>query len=113
MKTGPIGVFLALALVLSAWQLFGQGSLTPPGPPSPSMKTLDQIEPRIAISSVPYVISNAGSYYLTANLVSPVATNCITVRSGYVRIDLNGYTIVGTGAGSGIAFPLRVPTCQI
>src|SRR5437667_49820 len=44
---------------------FGQGSLTPPGPPAPSMKSLAQIEPRTPISSLPFTINAAGSYYLT------------------------------------------------
>src|SRR5438105_5129643 len=40
---------------------FGQGSLTPPGAPAPSMKTLQQVEPRTPISSAPFTITNSGS----------------------------------------------------
>jgi hypothetical protein len=29
---------------------FAQGSLTPPGAPAPTMKTLDQVEARMAVS---------------------------------------------------------------
>ena len=39
-----------------------------PVAPAPTMKSLAQIEPRTPISSVPFVISNSGSYYLTKNL---------------------------------------------
>lgn len=47
---------------------FAQGSLTPPGAPEPTMKTLDQIEARTPISSAPFTIIRPGSYYLTTNL---------------------------------------------
>ncbi len=57
---------------------FAQGSLTPPGTPAPTMKTFDEIEPRIniqrAINPLPtdasnqFIINTPGSYYLTANL---------------------------------------------
>src|SRR5580698_1789256 len=48
--------------------VFAQGSLTPPGAPAATMKSLDQIEPRTPISSAPFTITNPGSYYLAANL---------------------------------------------
>ena len=65
------------------------------------MKTLDQTEPRIPIAAPGYVITNAGSYYLTGNLTSP-AGNGITVQADDVSIDLNGFAMIGTGANNGI-----------
>lgn len=57
------------------------------------MKTLQQIEPRTPISSLPFTISSPGSYYVTGPLNS---TNFgITVTSSDVTIDLMGFTIGG------------------
>src|SRR5262245_46218450 len=39
------------ALVLAPRRLRAQGALTPPGAPAPTMKTLDQLEPRIPINA--------------------------------------------------------------
>jgi hypothetical protein len=61
-------IFIASA-TLSA---LGQGVLTPPGSPAPTMKTLSQVEPRTPISSVPYTITESGSYDLTTNLTSTI-----------------------------------------
>ena len=73
-KITNAGLIGALALLLStlAFQLstFAQGGLTPPGAPGPTMKTLQQIEPRTPISSITFVISQPGSYYLTTNLTA-------------------------------------------
>ncbi len=81
-----VGIFGACA---AAW---GQGSLTPPGAPAPTMKTLDQVEPRIPISSAGYTISHPGSYYLTTNLIG----DSLTIVTSNVTLDLMGYAIVGT-----------------
>ena len=62
-----IALLLPLALLLTSLPCAAQGPLSPPGPPAPTMKTLEQIEPRTPISSLPYVITNGGSYYLTGN----------------------------------------------
>src|SRR5438094_2967891 len=72
MKANKI-FFVLLAAFLSTLNyqpstLFAQGSLTPPGAPAPTMKSLDQIEARTAISSAPFTINQPGSYYLTKNL---------------------------------------------
>ena len=55
----------AALLFLPASTAFPQGSLTPPGAPAPTMKSLDQIEARTPISSAPFTINASGSYYLT------------------------------------------------
>jgi Right handed beta helix region len=80
---------------------FAQGSLTPPGAPAPTMKTLNQIEPRTPISSLPFTISAPGSYYVTTNLTPGVNEDGIVVAADNVTIDLNGFTLFGGGGSSG------------
>ncbi|HOM58666.1 MAG TPA: right-handed parallel beta-helix repeat-containing protein [Kiritimatiellia bacterium] len=71
-----------------------QGSLTPPpGAPGPSMKTLAQVEPRTPIMNVPYTITQPGSYYLTANLVT--TSSGIIISTNDVTVDLMGFSING------------------
>jgi hypothetical protein len=71
------------------------------------MKTLDQLdaklEKRIPISSLPFTISQSGSYYLTDNLTGVSGQNGITISADYVSVDLNGFTLTGVaGAVTGI-----------
>jgi hypothetical protein len=53
----------------------------------------NHLEDRIPIDSLPYTISNTGSYYVTDNLNGPVG---ITISTSNVTLDLNGYSLVGT-----------------
>lgn len=78
---------------------FGQGLLTPPGVPAPTMKSLAQIEPRMPISFVPTNITVSGSYYLTTNLNTTVS-NAIVIATSGVTLDLNGFTLSSTVANA-------------
>src|SRR5437868_8408613 len=78
---------------------FAQGSLTPPAAPMPTMKTLQQVEPRTPISTLPFTISASGSYYLTTNLTGVAGSDGITISASDVTLDLKGFTMTGAGGG--------------
>src|SRR5438105_9353803 len=93
-----------ILLFISAFQLvsvsaFPQGSLTPPGAPAPTMKSLDQIEARKPLpgGTAAITISQPGSYYLTGNL-SVASGDGITISVDKVALDLNGFTISSNAA---------------
>lgn len=92
-KSVWIAVLLMSCLIASQMKTYAQGSLTPPGAPSSVMKTLDQIQPRTPISSVPYTITEPGSYYLTGNLTS--TNHGIIIQANNVTLDLMGFTLAG------------------
>ena len=118
MKTGCMLLIFAL---VSGGIAFAQGPLTPPlganaevgpvnvlspgGAPQATMKTLHQVEPRIPIASLPFSITESGSYYFTGNLTFAVGTgHAIQVAASDVTIDLMGFTLDSESAvtGSGI-----------
>jgi hypothetical protein len=102
MKTKPIVQVAAGLLLATIFThpsiLRAQGSLTPPGAPAPTMKSLDQIEPRTPISSAPFTISQPGSYYLTTNLVAVSGDSGIFIQANNVTLDLNGFSMLGNAS---------------
>jgi len=50
---------------------------------------------------MPVSLTEPGSYYLTKSFTG--VANGISVLSSHVSIDLNGYTIEGSGSGFGLA----------
>lgn len=96
-----IFIFTAGACAAGMTGYVRAGTLDPDSSPAPTMKTLDEVEPRIPISALPYPITESGSYYLTGNM--DVSGDGITVEADDVTIDLMGYTITGDGSsGYGI-----------
>lgn len=105
---GVVGCVLGAAAVVIAIA----GPLDPPlGPVSPTYKTLSEIEPRIAISKTNtpgdadsvFKITQPGSYYLTTDVGGEATKKGIEILIGggqQVTIDLNGFSMNGTGATS-------------
>ena len=94
-NTNPLAVYLALFTLGISATVIAQGNLTPSGPPGPAMKTLQQIEPRTPIASLPFTVTNRGAYYLTTNLIGNDTADGIVVRASDVTLDLNGFALVG------------------
>jgi parallel beta-helix repeat protein len=111
MKTVPGSLIVVLAIFLPPLTAFSQGGLTPSGAPAPTMKTLQQVEPRIPINSTYtpgdadslFRIVRPGSYYVTTNLSGEAAKHGIEVAASGVTLDLMGFSLIGTnGSLSGI-----------
>lgn len=86
---------LSSAVVLKISPGFAQGNLVPPGAPAPVMKSLDQLEPRMPVSALPFVITQPGAYYLTTNLYGQASDYGIQILTNNVTLDLNGFALRG------------------
>ena len=96
-------VIFGLTGILLFSLLVAAGDLEPSGPPNPTMKTLDEVEPRIPIHALdlPLTITEPGSYYLVEDVnFTDVPNNAITIQCDDVTIDLSGYTLKGSDSGA-------------
>jgi hypothetical protein len=94
----------------------GAGTLNPsPGPVAPTGKTTNEIEPRIAVQSLPgdannsFIISQPGSYYLTGNINGAGGKNGISIQADGVTLDLNGFALIGEATGSAVGINVPAP----
>ncbi len=93
-----MGAIIASALGASAVA----GNLNPPaGPVAPSLKTLDEVEPRVPVNALAgdadsvHLIDQPGSYYLTADVQGEMGKHGIEVTADGVTIDLRGFSLSG------------------
>ena len=105
-------ISILTVLAATATLAFPQGGplAPPPGAPAPTMKTLDEVEPRIPlIEGAPGVaiaptgnitLSEPGSYYLTRNVEHDASGHAILINADGVTLDLMGHQIIYTGAGN-------------
>src|SRR4029079_13757973 len=78
----------------------------PPGPVASTMKTLSEVEPRIAVNSINtpgdaaslFKITQPGSYYLTGNITGEVGKHGVEITASGVTLDLNGFDLVGVAS---------------
>jgi parallel beta-helix repeat protein len=115
-------LYFPAALLLSTLNFqpstFAQGSLTPPGTPAPTMKTLDQVEARTIVNAAntpgdatnTFIISQPGSYYLTGNITGASGKHGISIQADGVTLDLNGFVLLS--GGSGTVRGVNVPAAQ-
>jgi parallel beta-helix repeat protein len=98
------GGFVAVVfLFVQAMAGHAQGPLTPTSAPTPNMKTLAQVEPRIPITELPFIIEESGSYYLATNLIGKSVQNGIMILANHVTLDLSGFSLIGSNSINAIS----------
>jgi len=108
MKTKILNSIVVSSFFILLHSLFGQGALTPPGAPAPTMKSLDQVEARVIVKSAntpgdsanTFIISAPGSYYLIGNVTGDSGKHGISIQANDVTLDLNGFAIISGGGGA-------------
>ncbi len=94
----------AIILIAFTSLALGQGPLTPPGSPGLTMRSLDEIEPRIPLNQTTapgdatcvFKITKPGSYILTGNLKPPAGKHGMLIAllvPGEVVVDMKNFTM--------------------
>src|SRR2546430_3180703 len=78
---------LSLLVIAALAGVVRGGPLDPTGPPGSTGKTV--------ITSLPFTISQEGSYVLNGNLTGVANQNGVTVAASNVTIDLQGFELIG------------------
>ena len=97
-----------IVLIVGAglYSLHAEDSLTPLGPPgsdAAKMKSLNQLEPRTPITTLPFAVTNSGAYYLMGTLIGTNAADGIIIFRDDVQVDLRGFSLIGVpGSSNGI-----------
>lgn len=97
---------LACSIALTCIPAALAGDLNPPaGPVGPTMKNLDDVEPRTAVRNAPglaapVVIDTPGSYYLAENIQGIGNQHGIEITVSNVTLNLNGFQVIGAELGS-------------
>jgi hypothetical protein len=93
-KIVSLGTVSSLAILLACQAVLAQPTLLPPGPPTgPS----GRMGVRTEITTIPYIITLPGSYYLSSTLFQIAPGDGITIDSSNVTIDLMGFALIGGG----------------
>jgi hypothetical protein len=108
-----VNTFLLVVIALMAAaiiaMLASRASAGPLDPPSPPAATDGVLLPGTPISTLPFTISESGSYYVTHNLVGTGGQDGIIVDADNVTIDLRGFTLDGASAGQ---YGINVPSAR-
>jgi parallel beta-helix repeat protein len=101
MMSGKVVLGILIVSLALIYLVVQAGDLEPPGPPGPTMKPLNELEPRTPIHAdqMPLHITASGSYYFVAAIST--TGDGIVIDADDVTIDLNGFTFSG-GTGYGI-----------
>ena len=115
---------VGLALVGTVWcaarggdlNVLPRAKLDPPSFVSPTLKTLQEVEPRVAVGSVAssttavHLITQPGSYYLTGNVEGVAGKMGVRIAASHVTLDLNGFGVFGV---SGSTYGVRADSSII
>ena len=84
-------IVLNILVLLGLLSLAMAGDLEPSAPPAPTMTSLDKVEPRVCVMSLPgsqqavHVISEPGNYYLTEDLVGEPGKQTIIAEARFAK----------------------------